>query len=52
MLIEIVDPELLFENYVWETGISKSIAEFSEELYDKLINNLINIESLFLTVYK
>ena len=35
---DIIDPKLLFENYVWETGISKSMIEFSIELYDKIIN--------------
>jgi len=35
---EIIDPSLLFENYPWETGVSKSIIEFSEDLYDKSIN--------------
>lgn len=34
---EIVSPNLLFEHYPWETGISKSILEFSEQLYHKTI---------------
>lgn len=34
---EIIPPELLFTNYVYETGVSKSIIEFSEELYEKVI---------------
>ena len=40
---EIVDPSLLFENYIWETGVSKSIIEFSQELYNKVTSfyNLI-----------
>ena len=35
---EIVDPKILFENYVWETGISKSIFKFANRLYEKAIN--------------
>jgi len=34
---EIIDPRILFENYVWETGISKSVIEFSKKLYDKVM---------------
>jgi len=34
---EIVDPKLMFSNYPWETGISKSIVEFSNEMSEKLI---------------
>ncbi len=33
---EIVNPSLLFEHYPWETGVSKSIIQFSQELYQKL----------------
>jgi len=38
---EIVHPSLLFEDYPWETGVSKSIVQFSQELYQKLmeVNN-------------
>jgi len=32
---EIIDPKNLFENYVWETGISKSIFKFANRLYEK-----------------
>ena len=35
---DIIDPELLFTNYPWETGISKSIIEYAEEMSLKLIN--------------
>ena len=34
---DIIDPKLLFEHYVWETGISKSIIKFSQELYENII---------------
>lgn len=40
---EIVDPKLMFSNYPWETGISKSIEEFSNDMSEKLIK-LFNIE--------
>ena len=32
---EIIDPKFLFEHYVWETGISKSIFEFANNLYKR-----------------
>ena len=35
---EIIDPSILFEHYVWETGISTSIIKFAAELYDNLVS--------------
>ena len=35
---EILDPELMFNHYPWETGISKSIIEYADEMSEKLIN--------------
>jgi SAM-dependent methyltransferase len=35
---DIIDPSILFEHYVWNTGVSKSIVKFSEELYERLIS--------------
>ncbi len=35
---EIVDPALLFVDYPWETGVSKSVIQFSEDLCKKLLN--------------
>ena len=32
---EIINPVVLFEDYVWETGISKTMIEFSENLFEK-----------------
>ncbi|MBI4125651.1 MAG: class I SAM-dependent methyltransferase [Deltaproteobacteria bacterium] len=34
---EIVDPRLLFAHYPWETGISKSVLCFAQELYQTAI---------------
>lgn len=34
---EIVDPAILFENYPWETGITKSIGEFAVNLYKEIM---------------
>ena len=34
---EIIPPELLFKNYVYETGVSKSILAFADDLYEKLL---------------
>lgn len=42
---EVVDPKLLFEIYPWETGISKSIQAFAEELYQKAIRCHYSIPS-------
>lgn len=36
-ILEHLNPEMLFKHYVWETGVSKSIIDFSLELYSKLI---------------
>ena len=34
---EIIPPELLFKNYVYETGVSKSILGFADDLCQKLL---------------
>jgi len=34
---EIISPELLFKNYVYETGVSKSIFGFADDLCQKLL---------------
>jgi SAM-dependent methyltransferase len=33
---DIIDPSILFEHYVWNTGVSKSVLQFADELYDKI----------------
>ncbi|MBU2510660.1 class I SAM-dependent methyltransferase [bacterium] len=35
---EIIDPEILFRNYVYETGVSSSIIQFAKELYDEVLS--------------
>ena len=30
---DIIDPKMLFEHYVWNTGISSSVLKFAEDLY-------------------
>ena len=47
---EIIDPKILFENYVWETGISRSILEFAEKLYKKTKELMINDKSKILEI--
>jgi len=47
---EIIDPKILFENYVWETGISKSILEFADKLYKKTKELMIKNESKILEI--
>ena len=47
---EIIDPKILFENYVWETGISKSIFEFANRLYEKTKELMIKEESKILEI--
>ena len=33
---DIIDPKVLFEHYVWNTGVSRSVVKFAEDLYDKI----------------
>ena len=47
---EIINPKILFENYVWETGISKSIFEFAHRLYEKTKELMIKEESKILEI--
>jgi hypothetical protein len=47
---EIINPKILFENYVWETGISKSIFEFANRLYEKTKELMIKEESKILEI--
>ncbi|SVE15517.1 uncharacterized protein METZ01_LOCUS468371, partial [marine metagenome] len=47
---EIISPKILFENYVWETGISKSIFEFADNLYKKTKKLMIKKESRIIEV--
>ena len=47
---EIIDPKTLFENYVWETGVSKSIFEFAIRLYEKTKKIMIKKESRILEI--
>ena len=34
---EIVDPKLLFKNYIYETGVSPSVVSYAEQLTNKLL---------------
>jgi 2-polyprenyl-3-methyl-5-hydroxy-6-metoxy-1,4-benzoquinol methylase len=34
---EIIDPEILFRNYIYETGVSSSIIKYSSELYEEVL---------------
>lgn len=47
---EIIDPKILFEHYVWETGVSKSIIKFATNLYNKTKKLMKNRELRVLEV--
>ena len=40
---EIVNPELMFNDYPWETGISKSIIKYADEMSEKIINSFTEV---------
>ncbi len=42
---DIIDPEILFRNYVYETGVSSSIFQFANELQEEVLEFYQSIET-------